>query len=107
MSDIQVRLVGGDADPTQQTINIKTVDGDGKHVDVGGYTLPAATTAAIGGVKEAAVTPLVAAANATAAAGDAPTKAEFDALVTLANANKAAINSLINTARSAGQAASS
>lgn len=37
----------------------------------------------------------VSAANATAAAGDTPTKAEFDTLVTLANANKAAINAVI------------
>lgn len=37
----------------------------------------------------------VTAANGTVAAGDPPTKAEFDALVTLANANKAAINAII------------
>ena len=37
----------------------------------------------------------VTAADAAEAAGTAPTKAEFDALVTLANANKAAINALI------------
>lgn len=37
----------------------------------------------------------VTAADAAAAAGTTPTKAEFDALVTLANANKAAINALI------------
>lgn len=34
-------------------------------------------------------------ANATAAASSAPTKAEFDAVVALANANKAAINALV------------
>ena len=37
----------------------------------------------------------VTAADAAAAAGATPTKVEFDALVTLANANKAAINALI------------
>lgn len=37
---------------------------------------------------------LVTAAEAVAAAGSAPTKAEFDALVTLANANKVAINAI-------------
>lgn len=37
----------------------------------------------------------VTAADATAAAGANPTKAEFDVLVTLANANKAKINALI------------
>lgn len=34
-------------------------------------------------------------ADATAAAGSTPTKAEFDALVTLANASKAKINQII------------
>lgn len=37
----------------------------------------------------------VSAADAAAAAGDPPTKAEFDVLVTLANANKAASNAII------------
>lgn len=37
----------------------------------------------------------VTAADAAVAAGSAPTKAEFDAVVTLANANKAAINALV------------
>lgn len=37
----------------------------------------------------------VTAANATAAAGATPTKAEFDVVVALANANKAAINAII------------
>lgn len=37
----------------------------------------------------------IATADAVAAAGAAPDKAEFDALVALANANKAKINALI------------
>lgn len=37
----------------------------------------------------------VSAADAAAAAGATPTKAEFDVLVTLANANKAKINAII------------
>lgn len=37
----------------------------------------------------------VTAADGTAAAGANPTKAEFDVLVTLANANKAKINAII------------
>jgi hypothetical protein len=41
-----------------------------------------------------ALTP-VAAANAVAAAGANPTKAEYDALVTLANENKAKLNAVI------------
>ena len=53
---------------------------------------------AVGGLptktQVAALTP-VSAADATAAAGATPTKAEFDVLVTLANANKAKINAII------------
>lgn len=76
-------------------------------------------------VVKAAVTPSVKAADATAptatsvaAAGEAPTKAEFDAVVTqcaelkttvaalvaLANESKTAVNSLITTTRAAGLA---
>lgn len=43
----------------------------------------------------------VTAANAAAAAGDAPTKAEYDVLVTLANANKAAINLILTALKEA------
>lgn len=53
---------------------------------------------AVGGLptktEVSALTP-VTAANATAAASENPTKAEFDVLVTLANANKAKINAII------------
>lgn len=41
----------------------------------------------------------VAAANAVAAAGSTPTKAEFDALVTLANETKADHNALVTGQR--------
>lgn len=87
----------------------KVTDSDGNEISLGGgsYTLPAATTSVIGGVKQAAVTPQVAADDATAAAGDTPTKAEYDAVVTLVNELKAKVNSLINNGRSAGQQASS
>ena len=43
----------------------------------------------------------VTAADAAAAAGDAPTKAEYDVLVTLANANKAAINLILTALKEA------
>lgn len=56
---------------------------DGSPVDLGGGGDAVSALAA------------VSAADATAAAGDTPTKAEFDKLVTLANANKAAINAVI------------
>ena len=42
----------------------------------------------------------VSAANAVAAAGSAPTKAEFDAVVTLANELKADHNALVTGQRS-------
>lgn len=44
----------------------------------------------------------VSAADGVAAAGANPTKAEFDAVVTLANANKAAINALLTKLKNAG-----
>lgn len=48
----------------------------------------------------------VAAANAAAAAGANPTKAEFDALVTLANEEKTVLNGLLAKLRAAGLIAS-
>lgn len=69
-------------------------------------TVPgAATAAAAGTVKLAAVTPLVKSADPAAAAGDTVTKAEFDAVVALAIETKATVNALINAQRAAGQAA--
>lgn len=44
----------------------------------------------------------VTAANGTAAAGANPTKAEFDAVVTLANSTKAQLNALLVQLRNAG-----
>lgn len=63
-------------------------------------TTQIATTAFVRTSAGAAKTQIVAlaavtAANGAPAVGDPPTKAEFDALVTLANANKAAINAII------------
>ena len=68
--------------------------------------VPVATASQVGGVKVARVTALVASADAAAAAGEAPTKAEFDKVVALANELKAQLNAMINASRSAGQAAS-
>ena len=73
--------------------------------EAGGYVLPAATASALGGVKVAAVTATVKSTSA-AAAGDAPTKAEYDALRAEVEEIKAALNSVITNARAAGQAAS-
>lgn len=69
-------------------------------------TVPgAATTSAQGLVKKASATNAVASANAVVATGEAPTKAEFDAVVTLCNELKAQVNDLITKAKSAGQMA--
>lgn len=58
-------------------------------------------------VTPAAKVTAVSAADGVAAAGDAPTKAEFDAVVTLANANKAAVNAIITALKAAGLMANS
>lgn len=62
----------------------------------GNYTPSSAEVAA--GLKaksQVAALSNVSAADAPVAAGDTPTKAEYDKLVTLANANKAAINAIV------------
>lgn len=56
-------------------------------------------------VTKAAVTASVKAADAAQAAGDAPTKAEYDALVALANETKRQLNAMITAQRAAGLAA--
>ena len=65
------------------------------------YTLPEASTDAIGGVKKAAAVNAVSVSDATAAG------AEYDqtvaqTAVALANANKAAVNALITNLKNAG-----
>lgn len=69
------------------------------------YKLPAATSSALGGVKQAAATASVASADAAAAAGDTVTKAEFDAVVTLLNEVKKQLNAHLSAAKAAGQMA--
>lgn len=71
----------------------------------GGASVADATTAKAGIVKKASATAAVASADATEAAGDAPTKAEFDAVVALCNELKAQLNDVITKAKSAGQMA--
>lgn len=66
------------------------------------YTLPAATTAAIGGVKKASAVAAVAAADSAAAAADSVTKAEFDKVVAEANETKRQLNALISAGKVAG-----
>jgi ribosomal protein L7/L12 len=53
-------------------------------------------------VTPAAKVNAVSAADGAAAEADAPTKTEFDAVVALANANKAAVNAVIAALKAAG-----
>ena len=66
-----------------------------------GYEIPAATTSALGGVKKSTAVASVSAANATAA-GDSYDKTIAQSVVTLANANKTAINQIITNLKAAG-----
>lgn len=68
--------------PLAQTTGTTSTVWQPKPVDIAVSTQVAALTA-------------VTAANGVAAAGATPTKAEYDAVVALANANKVAINAII------------
>lgn len=100
---------GGSAEITDGSITTEKIADDAVTADkIADGVIPtvpgAATTSAQGLVKKASATNAVASADA-AAAGDAPTKAEFDAVVTLCNELKAQVNDLITKAKSAGQMA--
>lgn len=69
----------------------------------GGEVPGAATTSQAGVVRMASAVAQVSAADAAQAAGDAPTKAEFDAVVALVNSLKATVNQMISAETSAGQ----
>lgn len=71
------------------------------------YTLPAASAGALGGVKLASAVTDVAAADASTAVSGTYTQAEVQAIATLANANKAAVNGLLAALRASGALASS
>lgn len=101
---------GGSAEITDGSITTAKIADDAVTADkIADGVIPtvpgAATTSAQGLVKKASATNAVASADAIAAAGDAPTKAEFDAVVTLCNELKAQVNDLITKAKSAGQMA--
>ena len=66
------------------------------------YSLPAASANALGGVKKAATVAAVASADANPAAGEAPTKAEFDAVVTELNETKKQLNAALVSLKAAG-----
>lgn len=82
------------------TEDVLFVDGKDNPVNVGGssaaYVLPAATANALGGVKQANITISgTATASVAAAAATAPTKAEYDALVTAYNDLAKRVNALV------------
>lgn len=92
----------------QAVVKLVFVDESGEPTEIGGssaYVLPAATTSVMGGVKKASAVNTVASPDATAAASTAPTKEEFDKVVTLANELKAQLNDLIAKNKTAGQMA--
>ena len=104
---------------TQATRNIHFVDDPGPDTQVvedvyadnlpevgEPYELPAATTAAIGGVRKAATVAAVASADATSTAStETVSTAEFAAAVTLLNECKQKLNAVIANEKSAGQMA--
>lgn len=88
-------------DPNAAVADVIFVDAKGKPTDIGGsaaapYVLPAAAEDALGGVKLANVASAGKANAAVAVAvGDAPTKAEHDALVTAYNELAKEFNALV------------
>lgn len=86
-------------------MHVALVNEDGTAFGGGGDAPSDATTTKAGLVKKSSGVNTVSAVDATAAASETVTKAEFDAVVTLANSCKAQINDLISKAKSAGQMA--
>ena len=84
-------------------MHVALVNDDGS--DFGGEAPGNATTTTAGLVKKSSAVNVVASADATAASGETPTKAEFDAVVALANECKKQLNDLISKAKTAGQMA--
>lgn len=67
----------------------------------GSYELPAASEDTLGGVKKASTVTAVSAADATAA-GESYDQTAAQGIVTLANANKSAINAILTNLKAAG-----
>lgn len=101
---------GGSAEITDGSITTAKIADDAVTADkIADGVIPtvpgAATTSSQGLVKKASGTTAVASPDAVAAEGAAPTKAEFDAVVTLCNELKTQLNDLITNAKRAGQMA--
>lgn len=103
---VQKVIVHEDADVSPLLpMDVALYNADGTPFSGGGAAPAAATTTTAGIVKKASATNAVASPDATAAATETVTKAEFDAVVTLLNECKAQLNDLISKAKTAGQMA--
>ena len=103
---VQKVIVHEDADVSPLLpMDVALYNEDGTPFTGGGAAPAAATTTTAGIVKKASATNAVASPDATAAATETVTKAEFDAAVTLLNECKAQLNDLIAKAKTAGQMA--
>ena len=100
-------MKASDAEAARSAIGAGTSSFSGSYDDLTGKpTIPtAATTTAAGLVKKSSAVSVVASDDATAASGETPTKAEFDAVVTLVNELKKQVNDMIAKAKTAGQMA--
>lgn len=102
MSTMNAHIVEQPGSETQHTVDLHIDNPDALGAGGEQYTLPAATTSAIGGVKKASAVAAVAAADSTAAAADTVTKAEFDKVVAEVNEIKRQFNALIAAGKAAG-----
>lgn len=103
---VQKVIVHEDADVSPLLpMDVALYNEDGTPFTGGGAAPAAATTTTAGIVKKASATNAVASPDATAAAAETVTKAEFDAVVTLLNECKAQLNDLISKVKTAGQMA--
>lgn len=90
-------------------VNAQWVDGNLVFVDAAGNTIltfDAANHKLVFDANEQETIAAITTADGAAAAGESPTKAEFDPVVALANANKAKINAAIAALKLAGIIAS-
>lgn len=104
MAALVQRMVVEDASKASPLLpqHVALVNPDGTPF-TGGGAPGAATAESAGVVRMAAAVPAVSAADASSAAAETVTKAEFDAVVALANQLKSTVNQLISGATAAGQ----
>ena len=101
---VQRVVVEPDAKPAPLLpMHVSLENPDGTPFAGGGEAPGEATTSKAGLVRMASAVGQVSEGDAAQAAGDAPTKEEFDAVVALVNSLKAKFNQLISAETSAGQ----